>query len=77
MSIDPKVTKRRQKVRQYAKYSGIAYQLFGLVALGVFVGLKADKYFGFRNNYITAFLVIILFSAYMYKLCITILRENK
>jgi len=69
--------KRNKTIRSYAKYSGLAYQLVGLVVVSLFIGLKADKYFGnTENNYITAILVIVVFFAYMYRLYIILIKND-
>lgn len=69
--------KRNNTIRSYAKYSGLAYQLVGLVVVSLFLGLKADKYFGNTdNNYITAILVLVVFFAYMYRLYIILIKND-
>ena len=68
-SSDKNKADKTKTIRKYAKYSGIAYQMIGLVAMSVFLGLKADKYFGNEESkYITVFLVIVVFTAFMYRL---------
>lgn len=59
---------KNNQVRAYAKYSGMAFQLFGLLAVTVFLGMKADEYFGFTTNYLTATFSILVLFAYFYKL---------
>lgn len=77
-SHETKQNKKRKagKVKAYVKYSGIAYQLFGLIAVSIFLGLKADKYFQFETKYITAGLTLLVFFAYMYKLSITVMKDK-
>jgi len=68
-SSDNKKTDRTKVIRKYAKYSGVAYQMIGLVAVSVFFGLKADKYFGNEESkYITVIAVIVVFTSFMYRL---------
>ena len=66
---DKNKTEKTKVIRKYAKYSGVAYQMIGLIAISVFLGLKADKYFGNEDSkYITVFIVIVVFSSFMYRL---------
>lgn len=68
-------TKRIRKVHSYTKYSGLAYQIFGLLGVTIFLGLKADAYFGNKSQYITAFSSIIVLVAFFYKLNITLNKK--
>jgi len=68
-------TKRIRKVHTYTKYSGLAYQIFGLLGVTIFLGLKADAYFGNESQYITAFSSIIVLVAFFYKLSITVNKK--
>lgn len=73
-----KKAKKTIALRKYAKYTGIAYQMIGLVAISVFFGLKADKYYGNENSkYITVVSVMIVFGAFMYRLYVTLIKNNE
>ena len=37
----------------YAKYSGIAFQMFAIIAIGAFGGVKLDEYLSNQNNLYT------------------------
>ena len=66
---DKNKTEKTKVIRKYAKYSGVAYQMIGLIAISVFLGLKADKYLGNEDSkYITVIIVIVVFSSFMYRL---------
>lgn len=65
-------TKRIRKVHSYTKYSGLAYQIFGLLAVTVFLGLKADAHFGNKTQYITAISCLVVLVAFFYKLTKTV-----
>jgi len=67
--------KQIQKVKAYTKYSGMAYQIFGLLAVTIFLGLKADAYFGNESKLITAFSSLFVLLAYLYKISITVLKK--
>jgi len=72
-----KRAKRTKTIRRYAKFSGLAYQMIGLVAVSVFLGLKADNYYGNEDSkYITVILVIIVFAAFMYRLYIILIKDK-
>lgn len=60
--------KNNERIRVYARYSGMAFQLFGLLAVAVFLGLKADAYFQFDNKYLTAVFCLLVLFAYFYKM---------
>jgi len=66
----PNKQEKNKKIRAYSKYSGLAYQLFGLLALTIFLGMKADKYFGNETQYITGISSILVLFAFFYKLII-------
>lgn len=59
--------KKKKSLFKYTKYSGLGYQLIGLLAVAIYGGLKADSYFGFENNYLTALFSIIVLFAFFYK----------
>lgn len=67
---------KNKKVKYYAKYSGLPYQLFGLIAFFAFVGYKLDQHFQNPKYYITACLILVAFAAFMYKLFMT-LKQDK
>ena len=74
----PELNKRQKqikKVRAYTKYSGMAYQLFGMLAVTVYFGLKADAYFGHESKLITAGLCLFVLVGYLYKVSITVMKK--
>jgi hypothetical protein len=76
MSLDRE--KRQEgirKVKAYTKYSGMAYQIFGLLAVTIWLGLKADAYFGNESKLITAGASLVVLIAYLYKLSTTVLKK--
>jgi len=66
----------RKKVNSYLKYSGIGFQMAAVILLGYFVGKYFDDYFQFDPPFITIFLIITLFSGYLYKLYVELLPKN-
>jgi len=65
----------KQKIKDYANYSGMAYQLFGLLFISVFVGMKADAYFNNDQQYITAGLCLVSLFGYFYKIAISTKKD--
>lgn len=63
--------------RKYMKYSGMAYQLAGLMFIAIFGGMKIDEWMGNEKRYITALLTIIFFSGYMAKLYYELNKKEK
>lgn len=64
-----------KKIHSYTKYSGIVYQIFGLLAVTIFLGLKADAYFGNENKFITAGASLFILLTYLYKISITVMKK--
>jgi len=75
--LDSPKYKKQKKVQAYTKYSGIAYQMFGLLALSIFLGLKADAYFGNEKKIITAFGTLFILFTFLYKLYLDLNRKKK
>ena len=59
---------QRKNVRAYLKYSGLAFQMAGVVIISLFLGKWTDKFFGLQKPLFTIILVLLFFSAFMYKL---------
>jgi hypothetical protein len=53
-----------KKVNYYIKYSSVGIQMFAIVGLGSYGGVKLNTYFGFEKPYLTVVisLVSIVFS---------------
>lgn len=64
------------KSRSYLKYSGLAFQLVGLLVLSIFLGKKIDAWLETEKAYFTALMVILVFSLYMYRLYIDLMKEK-
>jgi len=45
--------KDTRKVNYYIKYSGIGLQMFAIVGLGCYAGIKLNAYLGFEKHYVT------------------------
>ena len=67
----------KRKVQSYAKYSGMAYQLIGLLFVTIWLGIKADEYMGNERKYITALASLLVLFAFFYKVYISVTRLPK
>ncbi len=71
--------KKRQegikKVKSYTKYSSMAYQIFGILAVTIWLGLKVDAHFGNEKKIITAGASLFVLITYLYKVSITVLKK--
>ena len=52
----------------YLKYTGLAFQLAGVVVMAILLGQWLDKKWMLSKPYFTVTLVVVFFSAFMYKL---------
>lgn len=43
-------SKKENSLNSYAKYSAIAFQMFAIIGVGSFIGIKIDQYFGNENS---------------------------
>lgn len=68
--------KKINKVNEYLKYSGLAFQLAFVIFIGIFLGNYIDSYLGLETPIATMILVMLLFGAYMYKLVIDLTKPK-
>lgn len=52
---DPKREKSKS-LNNYARYSSIAFQMFAIIGIGAFIGVKLDDAFPNKHNLYTIFL---------------------
>lgn len=69
--------KKRNQLKYYARYSGMATEMFGLILVLVFAGLYVDKKMDNPKNYVTAFLVLVGVIGYLYKLYVELTKSGK
>lgn len=67
--------KVRKSVNVYLKYSGLAFQMAGMVAAGIFLGQWLDKKFHTPKPFFTLVLVCVFFGGFMYKLYIDLTKK--
>jgi len=63
-------------VKNYARYSGMAFELLALILIMVFAGKKLDAYFDNKKSFITAILVVFAVVGYMVKLYYEITKKS-
>ena len=49
--------KPKRPLSQYAKFSGILFQMIAIIGLGTFIGIKLDERYPNKNNLYTVILV--------------------
>lgn len=61
----------------YAKYSGIAFQMFAIIAIGAFVGVKLDDYLDNDNNLYTIIFSLVAVMLAIYSVIRQIIKMSK
>lgn len=72
-SSTPPVKKR---VNSYLKYSGLGFQLAGLVLAGFFGGKYIDQWLGLEKPIVTLLLILTFFTGFMYKLYVELIVKK-
>jgi hypothetical protein len=67
----------RKNSKSYVQYTGLAFQLAGILLISIFAGKKIDVYFGFSKPYITALLSMMALVGFMYKLYLDLIKTPK
>jgi hypothetical protein len=67
MTSPPK--KNQKPASSFLKYSSLGFQLFGLLGVALYLGLKVDKYLNWTEVPVfTMIFLLIVFVGFMYKL---------
>lgn len=61
-----KFKKPKKQLDNYAKYSGIAFQMLAIIFIGVFGGYKLDEYLNFKIPIFTIVLSLLSVSLAIY-----------
>jgi uncharacterized membrane protein YiaA len=69
--------KKRKQFREYARYSGMAAEMFVLLLVMVLLGRYIDRKMDNPKNYVTAVLVLIGLGGYLYKLYVQLSKNGK
>ncbi|MCC9168450.1 AtpZ/AtpI family protein [Pontibacter harenae] len=74
----PKHQKEKEEsssgIKPYLKYSGMAFQMVGVLVLAAFAGIKLDDYF---NTTVPWFTIILLLLAVIASMVLTIISITK
>ncbi len=65
-----------KKVRSYLRYSGIGFQLIGLMTIGYFLGQYFDKKAENETSYYTAGLILFLLCIYLIRLVRSLINDK-
>ena len=71
---------QKDKLNSYARFSGIAIQMFAIIAVGTFIGVKLDEtYPNMHNLYTLGFTLgaVITSIVYVIRRIIVISKDNK
>jgi len=50
---ETQLRKQKDQLNTYAKFSGLAFQMCGIIAAGTFVGIKLDEKYPNESNWFT------------------------
>ena len=67
---------KEKATNHYLKYTGQAFQMAGILAIGIFLGKYLDKMYGFEKPIVTLVLTLLLFTGIMYKLIIELNKQK-
>ena len=71
---------RKEQLNNYARFSGIAIQMFAIIAIGTYVGVKLDQVFPNTHNIYTVILSlvsVILSVVYVIRRIIAITKDSE
>jgi F0F1-type ATP synthase assembly protein I len=75
-NLKKKPVRQNGRVQAYAKYSGMAVQLGGTIAIGAFIGRKLDQYFALEKPLLTAFFALAATVGGIYLLINGLINKN-
>ena len=65
-----------ENLSNYAKYTGIAFQMIVIILAGVFLGVKMDKWFHTNDPIFTAIVTLLCVILAIYTVIKDLLRKN-
>jgi len=66
---------KRPSLESYARYSGLAFQMFAIIGLGIFGGVQLDKWLGIGFPVFTVLLSILSVGAAVYTAVKDLIRK--
>lgn len=71
--------KKNKKHNSYAYFSGLAFQMFAIIAVGTFIGVKLDDYFPNKHSLytlISSLVAVIMSIIYVIRRIIASSKDN-
>ena len=76
--MEPNQPQLKEKSTAYLKYSSLGFQLVAVMLISVFLGGYLDKKWNAGNpRYFTVGLIMVLISAYLYKIIRELTKEKQ
>ena len=72
----PQIKNKRPPLESYARYSGLAFQMFAIIGLGVYAGVKLDAWIKTGFPVFTVLLSIISVAASIYTAVKDLLKKQ-
>ncbi|MFZ1704064.1 MAG: AtpZ/AtpI family protein [Saprospiraceae bacterium] len=66
----------KRGANSYLQYTGLAFQMAGIIIFSIFIGKKLDTYFDMPKPYFTGFLTVFTLTGFMYKLYIDLIKKK-
>lgn len=66
-----------KKSAVYLKYTGLAFQFAAIALIGIYGGGYLDKLLGMEKPYMTVLVTVLLFTGFMYKLYLDLVKNNE
>ncbi len=64
-------------MKDYLRYTGMAFELFALLLILIYIGKKLDAYFGFEKSYLLMLLVTMGLMGYLAKIYFETTKKGK
>ncbi|NUM32658.1 MAG: AtpZ/AtpI family protein [Bacteroidetes bacterium] len=58
----------KKSPNSFFKYSGLAFQMIGILLIFTFIGKKTDEYLGFKTPWLTIVCILLALTGIFYKL---------
>jgi len=71
------INKEKKALNSYAKYSSIAIQMFAIIAIGTFAGIKVDEKFPNKHQIYTVLLSLLSVITAIFFVIRTIISNSK
>jgi len=71
------LTNKPSSSNSFLKYSGLAIQMFVLVAVGAWLGQRVDKWLHTSQPWFTILFILLFMGAFFYRLVIELNRKDE